>query len=458
MTTKPRVTDRSWLSGSEWTWARFLRWAVLVAATLVVTAPSPAQDGTYDPAPLAALEDQGVDAVPGGLPLETGGDVQEDAGAADDPNADGEPPGPPTKPAPAHGETGVPRYTGLYWRPAPRADSYDVYFGTDNPPPYVGNTSYWCWWPSEVLDFDTTYYWQIVAKNASGSTPGPVWWFHTIKSVECRGDLNCDDFIDFGDINVYVLAFANWPAWRQQYPDCPPENAYIEINEFATRLASAGGQPIPCSPSAGACRLANGPCELKTEAECTAASGVWQGAGTVCTPDADGEPPAEPSNPDPPHGATGVSVETNLGWREAPRADSYDVYFGADNPPPYVGRTFSAWWLTYATLHRDTTYYWQIVARNASGSTPGPVWSFHTTVVCRGDTNCDGFIDFGDINAFVLALSNWQAWLLKYPDCPPENNDINGDKIFGGVVGGSNDIKAFVELLASAGGQPIPCE
>jgi hypothetical protein len=26
--------------------------------------------------------------------------------------------------------------------------------------------------------------------------------------------------------------------------------------------------------------------------------------------------------------------------------------------------------------------------------------------ICRGDLNCSGFIDFGDINPFVLALSN----------------------------------------------------
>lgn len=122
-----------------------------------------------------------------------------------------------------------------------------MYFGTDDPPPYVGNTTYWCWWPSEVLDFDTRYYWQIVAKNASGSTPGPVWWFHTVKvGGICLGDLNCDGFVDFGDINPYVLAWSNWPAYHQQYPDCPLPNGQIGINEFVALLASAAGQPIPC--------------------------------------------------------------------------------------------------------------------------------------------------------------------------------------------------------------------
>jgi hypothetical protein len=76
--------------------------------------------------------------------------------------------------------------------------------------------------------------------------------------------------------------------------------------------------------------------------------------------------------------------------------------------------------------------------------------------ICRGDLNCDGVIDFGDINPFVLALSNWAAWLAQYPNCPPENADVNGDGQYGGA-NGFGDINPFVALLASGGGQPIPC-
>lgn len=83
------------------------------------------------------------------------------------------------------------------------------------------------------------------------------------------------------------------------------------------------------------------------------------------------------------------------------------------------------------------------------GATPGPT-------ICRGDLNCDGFIDFNDINEFVLALSNWPAWQAKFPDCPPQNADVNGDGIYGGA-NGFNDINPFVALLSSGGGNPIPC-
>lgn len=76
--------------------------------------------------------------------------------------------------------------------------------------------------------------------------------------------------------------------------------------------------------------------------------------------------------------------------------------------------------------------------------------------VCPGDLNCDGQIDFADINPFVLALSNWEEWKRQYPDCPEENADVNKDGLYGGP-NGFGDINPFVALLASGGGNPIPC-
>ncbi len=57
--------------------------------------------------------------------------------------------------------------------------------------------------------------------------------------------------------------------------------------------------------------------------------------------------------------------------------------------------------------------------------------------------NCDGNVDFGDINPFVLYLSDYGAWLQTYPGCPPTNGDINGD----GSYPSFGDINPFVALL-----------
>jgi hypothetical protein len=59
-----------------------------------------------------------------------------------------------------------------------------------------------------------------------------------------------------------------------------------------------------------------------------------------------------------------------------------------------------------------------------------------------GDLNCDGVVDFDDINPFVLALSDPAGYAAQYPNCNILNGDCNAD----GVVN-FDDINAFVALL-----------
>jgi hypothetical protein len=66
---------------------------------------------------------------------------------------------------------------------------------------------------------------------------------------------------------------------------------------------------------------------------------------------------------------------------------------------------------------------------------------------CAGDLNCDGAVDFGDINPFVLALTDLAGYASAFPNCDIMLADINGD----GSVG-FGDINPFVALL-SAGGE-----
>jgi hypothetical protein len=77
---------------------------------------------------------------------------------------------------------------------------------------------------------------------------------------------------------------------------------------------------------------------------------------------------------------------------------------------------------------------------------------------CAGDANCDGLINFDDINPFVAALAGGSSgWASYYagqhggnpPPCPFLNNDANGN----GVVN-FDDINPFVSLLVSAPGCP----
>ncbi len=59
-----------------------------------------------------------------------------------------------------------------------------------------------------------------------------------------------------------------------------------------------------------------------------------------------------------------------------------------------------------------------------------------------GDLNCDGTVSVGDINAFVLALTDPSAYAKQFAECDPLNADTNGD---GQVSVG--DINGFVLLV-----------
>jgi hypothetical protein len=60
-----------------------------------------------------------------------------------------------------------------------------------------------------------------------------------------------------------------------------------------------------------------------------------------------------------------------------------------------------------------------------------------------GDVNCDGAVDFADINPFVLALSDPDQYAATFPYCIWQNADCNGDQRVDFA-----DINAFVALLS----------
>ena len=74
------------------------------------------------------------------------------------------------------------------------------------------------------------------------------------------------------------------------------------------------------------------------------------------------------------------------------------------------------------------------------------IWGLLSLEWVPGDLNCDGSINFGDINPFVLILTDMDAWQAAHPGCPPQNGDINGD----GTYPSFRDINPFVALLTGA--------
>jgi len=155
-------------------------------------------------------------------------------------------------------------------------------------------------------------------------------------------------------------------------------------------------------------------------------------------------PPPPASNPNPGHGATGVSRDAVLSWY-ASLATSYDVYLGPQGAAEFRGNQPGS---SYAPgpLLRLTTYEWSIVCRNDFGDTAGPVWVFMTSPAPL-DLDGDGDVDLSDFGLFQVCLSGTG---ISYPagcQAADANSDGAVDQI---------DFASFMECLGGPN-QPPQC-
>lgn len=117
------------------------------------------------------------------------------------------PPAAANVPAPSNNQSKVSVFTGLGWNGS-GAEYYEVYMGTDNPPTNILNglqvTDMLCTL-EDVLDFNETYYWQIVSVNNYGTVGSEVWSFTTAGEPD-------EDF-ETGDFSLHnweLSGDANW--------------------------------------------------------------------------------------------------------------------------------------------------------------------------------------------------------------------------------------------------------
>ena len=90
----------------------------------------------------------------------------------------------PKNPSPADGATNVDVNADLSWTGGPGSEiTYDVYFGTETNPPLVVSDHPDTTYDPSTMDYETTYYWKIVAWDDQGnSAEGPVWHFTTMNN------------------------------------------------------------------------------------------------------------------------------------------------------------------------------------------------------------------------------------------------------------------------------------
>ncbi len=154
---------------------------------------------------------------------------------------DNDPPYTPSNPDPANGATGVTINTNLSWTGGdPDGDdtTYDVYFGTSSPPPLVAlNYNDTVYDPPGILQFNTMYYWKIVAWDEYGlNASGPVWTFTTQANLPPYEPSNPEP--EDGANNVPVDAILKWNGSDPNPGDPLTYDVYFGVTNPPTQKSS----------------------------------------------------------------------------------------------------------------------------------------------------------------------------------------------------------------------------
>ena len=305
-------------------------------------------------------------------------------------------PNAPSNPSPANGAANQSVDVNLSWTggdpDAGDAVTYDVYFGTADPPTaLVSPNQLTTTCDPGTLSANTTYYWEIVAKdNHDSSTDGPVWSFTTGSSPNNPPNIPSSPSPSNGVINCPTNQKLNWIGGDPDAGDTVTYNVYFGTANPPTTLVLTNQSAITYNPGT---LIANTTyywrIEVKDNHGASTSGSVW----SFTTGSSTNRPPNTPGSPSPSNGVTNQSINVDLSWiggdPDAGDTVTYNVYFGTANPPTTLVLTNqSATTYDPGTLSLNTAYYWKIVATdNHATSTNGPVWSFATGLSTNNPPN-----------------------------------------------------------------------
>jgi hypothetical protein len=272
------------------------------------------------------------------------------------------PPGPATNPSPANNATNVLPDVVVSWTAGSGAATHDVYFGTDSPPPLVGNQTATQYDPVGALSAGTTYYWQIDERNANGVTPGVLWQFTVMNLPQAASQ----PIPQNSAVNISPTTTLSWMAGN----GAASHDVYFgEVNPPPLLGNQTATQYVPPDT------LLAGTTYYwqidERNAVGVTAGELWQ--FTVMNL------PQAATQPSPPDSAANVAVTATLAWTAGAGAATHELYFGTspDTLPIHV-TTDSAGWDPPGDMNPGAAYYWRVDERNAAGVTPGTVWRFTT--------------------------------------------------------------------------------
>jgi hypothetical protein len=258
----------------------------------------------------------------------------------------------------------------LSWAAASGANSYNVYFG-DAMTTYtliaeeITSTATAI---TQSLGFSATYTWRVDSINPGGTTTGDDWTFTTVPELPEKATLlePVDDTVDH-PITQTTLSWVN--------------GARSESVDFY--FGATSPPPLMQASHIGSSYTLPEPFETSTtyhwRVDSINPGGVTIGdvwSFTTVPP-----PPQQPTQPNPPDGATnqprGLST---LSWLGDEGVTSYDVYFSEEGTTPTLlsgDITTTSTELT-RTLDYVTSYTWRVDSTNSGGTTLGTIWSFST--------------------------------------------------------------------------------
>lgn len=334
------------------------------------------------------------------------------------------------------------------------ATSYDLYFGTDPIPAFVGNyaaTSY-----TPTLAAGTTYYWNVVARNEHGAAaPTATWSFRTPTATQLVESFEATTFPPAGWANPGsftrstsyfkqgVASAYKYGSSSTQYILSTPRLTVTATSalDFWTLASSTSaslqlvyssdrvtwtqlGSNITHAATytwyntiADLSSLAGGAYYFGIRTGLQAASFYIDNfIGPEITPEAPGAPvlslPAD--------AAINVNEYANVTWT-APVAggipQGYRLYLDTTNPPTTLITDQAGLSYTFtAPLVYNTTYYWAVEAYNAAGN--GPQATVRSFTV-RANPTISVFpwvVDFGTTTDFPPL--NWTRFSGLYPTEP----------------------------------------
>jgi hypothetical protein len=297
-----------------------------------------------------------------------------------------QPPNAPSNPDPSDGATGVDVNADLSWTCSdPDGDplTYDVYFEADDSTPDVivsSNQSGTTYDPPGNLEFNTQYYWQIIAWDDYGASNNSlIWSFTTLENNPPNTPSNPSP--PDGETDVDVNADLSWTCSDPDGDDLVYD-VYFGTSSNPPLVSNHQSQTFYNPPGAMQYNthyywkiVAWDPYDESTTGP------IWD----FTTSSEPNNPPYIPSDPIPENGSTDIELDVVLSWSggDPDQGDTvvYDVYLEANNPNPTIkvsndqtGTTFNP-----DSLQPDTIYYWKIIAKdNHNIVTQGPIWHFTT--------------------------------------------------------------------------------